>query len=111
MQPKSSLFPLRDPAFGTNAWLCRTKPRAINTTRKAEILVEFIFEFLGKIIKEMTNNEHQVCSTELYTVPFKCQETGVLNTLDIQKTRLMDEDNNEAITRCLLGETCIAVSH
>lgn len=71
----------------------------------------FIFEFLSKIIKETTNNEEQVYIAEFYTVPFNCQETGVLNTLDIQKERLMDENNKEAITRCLLGETCIAVSH
>jgi len=59
----------------------------------------------------MMNNEQQVYNAEFYTVQFKCQETGVFNTLDIQKERLMDENNTEAITRCLLGETCIAVSH
>lgn len=32
----------------------------------------------------MMNNEKQVYSAEFYTLQFKCQETGVLNTLDIQ---------------------------
>lgn len=57
------------------------------------------------------NNEQQVSSAEFYTVQFKCQETGVFNTLDIQKERLMDENNTEAITRCLERETCMAASH
>lgn len=32
----------------------------------------------------MMNNEKQVYSAEFYTLQFKCQETGVFNTLDIQ---------------------------
>lgn len=59
----------------------------------------------------MINNKQQVYSAEFYTVQFKCQETGVFNILDIQKELLMDENNTEAITRCLLGETCMAVNH
>ena len=57
------------------------------------------------------DNEVWGYSAEFYTVQFKCQETGVFNTLDIQKERLMDENNTESITRCLLGETCMVVSH
>lgn len=59
----------------------------------------------------MMSNNQQVYSAEFYTVQFKCQETGVFKIHDIQKKLLMDENNTKAITRCLLGETCMAVSH
>ena len=82
LQPNSSLFPPCIPEVsGTNASLWHTKVKAIDTTRKAEIFEEFIFDFLPNNVKETMNNEQRVYSADFYTVQFKCQETGVFNTL------------------------------